>query len=255
MQLKLKRPILFFDLETTGLDIATDRIIEISYIKVYPNGREETKTLRINPEKHISAEATHITGITDDDVAQCPTFREVAAEIACDFKGCDIAGYNSKHFDIPLLAEEMLRADVDIDLTQCHHIDVQNIFHRKEQRTLSAAYRFYCASELTHAHSAAADAHATYEILKAQLDRYDDLQNDVAFLDDFSTLRPFADLAGFFVWNEQHQEVVNFGKYKGQLLEDVLQRDNGYYGWMMQSHFPLYTKKVLTAVFIRSRRH
>lgn len=251
MQLNLQTPLIFFDLETTGLDLSKDRIVEIAYTKVMPNGREESKTIRINPEMHISAEATAVTGIHDEDVANCPTFKQVAAEIARDFEGCDLAGYNSNHFDIPMLGEEMLRAGIDIDLMKRRHIDVQNIFHRKEQRTLSAAYRFYCGRELTDAHSANADTMATYEVLKAQLDRYPDLKNDVGYLADYSTISQNVDYAGRFVWNKNKQEVVNFGKYKGQVLEDILKRDPGYYGWMMQGDFPLHTKKILTAVYIR----
>ncbi|MBR1631828.1 MAG: ribonuclease H-like domain-containing protein [Paludibacteraceae bacterium] len=251
MQLNLQTPLVFFDLETTGLDLSKDRIVEIAYTKVMPNGREESKTIRINPEMHISAEATAVTGIHDEDVANCPTFKQVAAEIARDFEGCDLAGYNSNHFDIPMLGEEMLRAGIDIDLMKRRHIDVQNIFHRKEQRTLSAAYRFYCGRELTDAHSANADTMATYEVLKAQLDRYPDLKNDVGYLADYSTISQNVDYAGRFVWNKNKQEVINFGKYKGQVLADVLKRDPGYYGWMMQGDFPLHTKKILTAVYIR----
>ena len=184
MQLNLKNPLVFFDLETTGTDIVNDRIVEISYLKVYPNGNEESKTLRINPGMHIPEGATAIHGITDEDVRDCPKFKEVAKNLAKEIEGCDLAGYNSNRFDNPLLAEEFLRAEVDINMKKRKFVDVQTIFHKKEQRTLSAAYKFYCDKELTDAHSAEADTRATYEVLKAQLDRYPDLKNDVAFLSE-----------------------------------------------------------------------
>jgi len=251
MNLNLKKPIIFFDLETTGINIVSDRIVEISYLKVSPNGMEESKTIRINPECPIPEQASAIHGIYDDDVANCPTFKQVAKLIATDFESCDLAGYNSNRFDIPLLAEEFLRADVDIDLKKHNFIDVQVIFHKMEQRTLSAAYKFYCDKILEDTHSSAADTQATYEVLKAQLDRYPTLQNNIEFLSKYTSFNENADFAGRIIYNEKNEEVFNFGKYKGQKVEDVLSKDIGYYGWMMQGDFPLYTKKVLTNIKIR----
>ena len=252
MKLNLKNPIVFFDLETTGTDIVHDRIVEISYHKVYPNGREGTKTLRINPQMPIPPASTAVHGITDEDVKDCPTFKEVAREIARDIEGCDLAGYNSNRFDVPMLAEELLRADVDLDLKRRKFVDVQVIFHKMEQRTLAAAYKFYCHKELTDAHTAEADTMATYEVLQAQLDRYPELQNDVDFLAKFTTQSNNADFAGRIVYNERGEEVFNFGKYKGKKVTDVFNTDIGYYGWMMSNDFALHTKKVLTAIKLRN---
>jgi DNA polymerase-3 subunit epsilon len=252
MKLILKNPIVFFDLETTGTNIVTDRIVEIAYHKVSPNGREETKSLRINPEMPIPKGATDIHGITDADVAHCPTFKEVAKEIVRDIEGCDLAGYNSNRFDIPLLAEELLRADVDIDLMKRKFVDVQVIFHKMEARTLSAAYKFYCDKDLEGAHGAEADTLATYEVLEAQLDRYPELQNDIEFLAKFTTQNNNVDFAGRMIFNEKGEEIINFGKYKGQKVTDVLKNDMGYYGWMMNSDFSLHTKKVLTNIKLRN---
>lgn len=251
MQLKLKNPLVFFDLETTGTNIVSDRIVEISYLKISPNGMEESKTMRINPGCPIPAESSAIHGIYDEDVANAPVFKAVAKMIAKDIEGCDLAGYNSNRFDIPLLAEEFLRADVDIDLMKRKFVDVQVVFHKMEQRTLSAAYQFYCAKNLEDAHTAEADTKATYEVLKAQLDRYPDLQNDVEFLSKFTSFNRNVDFAGRIVYNDKDEEIINFGKYKGQKVEDVLRNDMGYYGWMMQGDFPLYTKKVLTNIKLR----
>ena len=251
MKLALKNPIVFFDLETTGTNIVSDRIVEIAYLKIYPNGNEESKRYLVNPEMPIPQEVTAIHGISDEDVKNEPVFKELAKIIAKDIEGCDLAGYNSVRFDLPLLAEEFLRANVDIDLAKRKMIDVQVIFHKMEQRTLSAAYKFYCNSELTNAHTAEADTRATYEVLKAQLDRYDNLKNDVAFLADFSAQHKYADLAGRIIFNDKNEEVFNFGKYKGRRVEDVLNEDMGYYGWIMNGDFSLYTKKVLTEVKLR----
>ena len=239
MKLNLKNPVVFFDLETTGVNIATDRIVEISYLKVYPNGNEMSRTMRINPEMIIPKEASDVHGITK--------------EIAADFEGADIAGFNSNRFDVPLLAEEFLRADVDLDMTRRKFIDVQVIFHKMEQRTLVAAMKFYCGKELEGAHSADADTRATYEVLKAQLDRYPELQNDVDFLSEFSSHTSNVDFAGRIVYNEQGVEVFNFGKYKGIPVREVFQRDPGYYSWMMQGDFTLNTKQVLTRIKLNSR--
>lgn len=251
MKLNLKNPIVFFDLETTGTNIVTDRIVEISYLKISPNGREESKTIRINPEMHIPEQVTAIHGITDEDVADCPRFKEVAREIARDFEGCDLAGYNSNRFDIPLLAEEFLRAEVDIDMKKRKFVDVQVVFHKMEQRTLSAAYKFYCDKDLDNAHSAEADTRATYEVLMAQLDRYPELKNEIAYLSGFTTQNNNADFAGRIIYNEKGEEIINFGKYKGQKVSDVLKNDIGYYGWIMNSDFTLDTKNVLTKIKLR----
>lgn len=251
MQLNLKNPIIFFDLEATGINITSDRIVEICYVKVFPNGDQEIKTRRLNPEMPIPAEATAVHGITDEMVADCPTFKSIAKSLAQQIEGCDLAGYNSNRFDIPLLMEEFLRAGVDIDLSKRKFIDVQTIFHKMEQRTLSAAYKFYCEKELIDAHSAEADTLATYEILKAQLDRYPDLQNDMAYLAEFSRQNKNADFAGRIVFNDDDVEVFNFGKYRGKPVVEVLKNDPGYYGWIMQGDFALHTKKVLTNIKLR----
>lgn len=252
MKLNLKNPIVFFDLETTGTNINSDRIVEICYLKVYPNGNEEAKTLRINPEMHIPEVTTAIHGISDADVVDCPTFKEVARNIANDIEGCDLAGFNSNRFDIPVLAEEFLRADVDIDMSKRKFIDVQVIFHKMEQRTLSAAYKFYCEKELEDAHTAEADTRATYEVLQSQLDRYGDaLKNDMAFLADYSSYNKNVDFAGRMVYDEKGVEVFNFGKYKGQLVTEVLKKDAGYYSWILNSDFTLNTKAMLTKIRLR----
>ena len=252
MKLNLKNPLVFFDLETTGTNINSDRIVEICYLKVYPNGNEESKTLRINPEMHIPEESSAIHGIYDEDVKDCPTFKEVAKKIAADIEGCDLAGFNSNRFDIPVLAEEFLRAGVDIDLMRRKFIDVQVIYHKMEQRTLSAAYKFYCNKNLEDAHTAEADTRATYEVLKAQLDRYADiLQNDINFLSEYSCHTKNVDFAGRIVYNDQGVEVFNFGKYKGIAVKEILQKDPGYYSWILQGDFTLNTKNVLTKIKLR----
>lgn len=253
MELALKNPIIFFDLETTGTNILRDRIVEISYIKVMPSGNETERTLRINPGMPIPAEATAIHHITDDDVKNAPPFKQVAQELANVFLGCDIAGFNSNRFDVPMLMEEFLRAGVNIDLSRRKFVDVQTIFHKMEQRTLIAAYKFYCGKDLTEAHSANADTRATYEVLKAQLDHYPSLKNDIAFLSDFSSQNKNVDLIGRIIYNEAGKEVFNFGKYKGQLVEDVFRRDIGYYSWMMQGEFPANTKQVITNIKLRMK--
>ena len=253
MKLNLKNPVIFFDLETTGVNITTDRIVEISYLKVYPNGNEMSRTMRINPEMPIPEEASKVHGIYDNDIKDCPTFKQVAKEIAADFEGADIAGFNSNRFDVPLLAEEFLRADVDLDMTRRKFIDVQVIFHKMEQRTLVAAMKFYCDKNLEDAHSAEADTRATYEVLKAQLDRYPELQNDIDFLSEFSSHTSNVDFAGRIVYNEQGIEVFNFGKYKGIPVHEVFQRDPSYYSWMMQGDFTLNTKQVLTRIKLGMR--
>ena len=252
MKLNLKNPLVFFDLETTGTNINADRIVEICYLKVYPNGNEESKTLRINPGMHIPESSSAIHGIYDEDVVDCPTFKDVAKKIAADIEGCDLAGFNSNRFDIPVLAEEFLRAGVDVDLMKRKFVDVQVIYHKLEQRTLSAAYKFYCGKNLEDAHTAEADTRATYEVLKAQLDRYPEvLENDIAFLSDYSSFNKNVDFAGRIVYNEQGVEVFNFGKYKGVSVAEVLKKDIGYYGWIMQGDFTLNTKNVLTKIRLR----
>ncbi len=252
MKLKLKNPLVIFDLETTGINIVTDRIVEISYLKVHPNGDMESRTMKINPTIPIPAKATQIHGITDEDVKDAPTFQEVARSIANIFEGCDFAGFNSNKFDIPLLAEEFIRADVDIELKKRKFIDVQVIFHKKEQRTLEAAYKFYCNKILDNAHSAEADTQATFEILEAQLERYEDLPADIDALSKYSSHNRNADFAGRIIYDENGTEVFNFGKYKGQQVEEVLKKDPAYYSWMLNSEFPLYTKKILTSIKLRN---
>ncbi|MFA5712951.1 MAG: 3'-5' exonuclease [Bacteroidales bacterium] len=252
MTINLKNPLLVFDLETTGLNIATDRIVEISALKLFPNGNRESKTRRVNPTIPISEEASKIHGITDADVANEPTFKEVAKSLANWIKGCDFAGYNAIKFDIPILAEEFLRAGVNFDFRERKIVDVQNIFHKMEQRTLSAAYRFYCQKELENAHSAEADTLATFEILEAQLSHYSDtLQNDIKFLADFSSRSKLLDYAGRIAIDEESNAIFNFGKYKGKKVEEVFRRDPSYYNWMMNGNFTLDTKQQLTQLKIK----
>ena len=254
MELNLRNPLIFFDLETTGVNAAKDKIVEISYIKVFPNGKEESNTIRINPGRHIPEEATAVHHITDDDVKNCPSFKDVAKELSRVFEGCDIAGFNSNRFDLPLLVEEFLAAGVNIDMTKRKFIDVQTIFHKMEQRTLVAAYKFYCGKNLEDAHSADADTRATYEVLKAQLDRYPSLQNDVNFLSEFSTQNKNVDFAGRIIYNDKNVEVFNFGKHKGCPVEEVFRTiDRGYYDWMMQGDFPQNTKNVITNIKLRCK--
>jgi DNA polymerase-3 subunit epsilon len=250
--LNLKKPIVFFDLETTGINIANDRIVEIAILKVHPNGNKESRTWLVNPEIEIPKEVSDIHGITNEKVVTEPTFKELANEVSDLTKNCDLAGFNSNRFDIPLLAEEMLRAGVDFDMRNRVAVDVQVIFHKKEQRTLGAGYKFYCGKDLEKAHSAQADTDATYEILLAQLDKYDDLENDIKSLSEYSTHQKRADFAGFLVFDDEEDEIFTFGKYKGKKVTEVLEKDQGYYGWIQKSDFPLYTKKVLTAIKLRS---
>jgi len=248
MELNLKKPICFFDLETTGVNVATDRIVEISILKVFPNGNKESYTWRVNPEIPIPPLVSEIHGITDEMVANEPPFRELARKIHDLLKDSDLAGFNSNRFDIPLLAEELLRASIDFDLKKVHSVDVQTIFHKKEKRTLEAALKFYCDKSLENAHSAEADTNATYEVLKAQLDTYDDLENDVASLASFSSHKNFADFAGYIGFNKEGEEVFSFGKHNGKKVTDVLDNEPGYFGWLLNADFPLYTKKVLTRI-------
>lgn len=252
MQLNLTKPICFFDLETTGINITNDRVVEISILKVHPNGKEEIYTQRVNPTIPIPPHVTLVHGISDEDVVDMPTFKDISKDVYAMIKDCDLGGFNSNRFDIPVIAEEMLRADVDFDMKNTQSIDVQTIFHKMEQRTLSAAYKFYCGKSLDNAHSAEADTIATYEVLKAQLDKYDELENDAKFLAEFSSRKKFADFAGFIAYNEDDQECFSFGKHKGKLVTEVLEKEPGYFGWLLNADFPLYTKKVLTAIKLRA---
>ncbi len=265
MQLNLRNPIVFFDLETTGINIAADRIVEIAMLKVTQDGSEEEKLLRINPEMPIPEKASAIHGIYDEDIKDEPTFKEVAKSLAKFIEGCDLAGFNSNRFDIPLLAEEFIRADIDIDLKKRKFVDVQAIFHKMEKRTLVAAYKLYCGKDLENAHSAMADTKATYEVLKAQLDKYKEVEyadqagkkskpivNDIDQLSEFSCYDKNVDFLGRIIYDENGVEVFNFGKNKGVPVEKVLKDQPGYYGWIMNGDFPLYTKKVLTAIRLRA---
>lgn len=253
MDLNLKNPLVFFDLETTGINITRDRIVEISLLKIYPNGKEETKTRRINPQMPIPPESTAIHGITDEDVKDCPTFKQVAKSLADLLEGCDMAGFNSSRFDVPILAEEFLRAGVDFDTSKRKFVDVQIIFHKKEQRTLEAAYEFYCNKQLVNAHSAEADAIATYEVLKSQLDRYPDLENDIETLSkEYSSFNNNVDLAGRIIFNDEGVEVFNFGKHRGKSVSEIFEKEPSYYSWMMDGDFPLNTKQVLTKIRLKN---
>lgn len=251
MALQLTRPLCFFDLETTGINIANDRIVEIAIVKRLPEGRTEEQRWLVNPECPIPAEATEVHGITNEQVADAPTFKDLAPTIRDFIKDCDLAGYNSDRFDIPLLAEEFLRADMDIDFKNIKTVDVQTIFHKMEQRTLSAAYKFYCQKELDNAHSALADTQATHEVLMAQLDHYKDLPEDINGLSAFATQRKSADFAGFIGYNKQGQECFSFGRHKGKTVEEILDYEPGYFGWLMNADFPRYTKKILTQIRLR----
>lgn len=244
-KLSLERPLVFFDLETTGTDTAHDRIVEIAMVKVLPDGSEETLSSRINPEMHIPESSTAVHHISDADVADSPTFADFAKRVAGFIEGCDLAGYNCNRFDIPMLSEEFYRAGVPIDLHSRKVIDVQVIYHKREQRTLSAAHVFYCGESFDGAHGALADTKATYHVLRGQLAKYPDLPNDVAALDKYTTQRHVVDFAGRFIYNEQGQVVFNFGKYKGRLLADILTSEPGYYTWMMKSDFAEDTKSQL----------
>lgn len=248
MELQLTRPICFFDLETTGTNVAKDRIVEIAILKIFPNGNKESKTWLVNPEVRIPDEVIAIHGISNEKVANEPTFKELSKEIYQIIKDSDLGGFNSDRFDIPLLAEEMLRAEIDFEMKNMVSVDVQTIFHKMEKRTLGAAYKFYCGKDLTDAHSAAADTNATYEVLLSQLDRYPELENNIKKLAEFSTHRRFADFAGFLIFDDDDDEVFSFGKHKGKKVNDVLEKEPGYFSWILNADFPLYTKKVLTQI-------
>lgn len=265
MELKLKRPIAFLDLETTGIKVASDRIVEISIVKIHPDGKKEIKTRRVFPEMPIPPETSAIHGIYDEDVKDEPSFKQIAKGLFEFLKNCDLAGFNSNRFDIPLLVEEFLRADIDFDIDGRKLVDVQNIFHKMEQRTLVAAYKYYCGKSLENAHSAEADTLATYEVLLAQLDKYEGVDfkdkagnisqpivNDVNALAEFSQVNRNVDLIGFIVYNENDEEVINFGKHKGKLVADIFKTESSYYDWMMKGDFPLSTKKVITRLKLKS---
>ncbi len=262
MELKLKRPLAFFDLETTGVMVSNDRIVEVSILKVSPGGKEETLTLKVNPEMPIPAESSMFHGIYDEDVKDLPTFRERAQEIADFIADADLAGYNSNKFDVPMLMEEFLRAGVDFSLDGRSFVDVQNIFHQMEQRTLKAAYKFYCNENLDNAHTAEADVKATYEVLKAQLAKYENVEyedkhgvvskpvvNDVEALHAFTNLSKPVDFAGRLVFDADGDPTINFGKHKGKKVVDVFEVEPSYYSWMQNGDFPLYTKKVLEGIW------
>ena len=279
MKLNLTKPLVIFDLETTGLDLVNDRIIQISFIKVYPDGKEERGDYLVNPEKPIPSEISALTGISDADVANAKTFKQLSSELEAKFKGCDFAGFNSNHFDIPLLAEEFLRAGIDFDFAKCRLIDVQTIFHKMERRNLAAAYKFYCGRKMEEdfaAHRADQDTEATYRVLQGELDRYNPLTaetpdralpNDMDYLAEFSKTNSYVDFAGRIIWKEMVDaknetikdkdgkpllhEVFNFGKYKGWDVAEVLKRDPGYYSWMLSSDFTNNTKQVLTRIRLR----
>lgn len=283
MQLNLKKPLIVFDLETTGLDLIHDRIIQISYIKVHPDGKEERGNQLVNPERPIPPEVVELTGIDDEKVKGQPIFKEIAQKLADQFKGCDFAGFNSNRFDIPMLAEEFLKAGIDFDFSKSRLIDVQTIFHKMEQRNLAAAYKFYCGHKMEddfEAHRADQDTEATYRVLQGELDRYAPgkqeepdrvLHNDMDELAEFSRQNDNVDFAGRIIWkpmvdgqgkvltdkdgNPRCHEVFNFGKYKGWAVTDVLHRDPGYFSWMMSSDFTLNTKQVLTRIRLREFNH
>ncbi len=241
--MNIKKPIVFFDLETTGINPSTDRIVEISLLKVMPNGSEIHKTYRINPEIPIPPKATEIHHISNEDVKNCPTFKMIAKELIEFIKDADLAGYNSNKFDVPLLSEEFLRNDIDFDLKNRNFIDVMNIFMKKEPRNLEAAYKFYCNKELIDAHSALSDTKATYEVFLKQLEKYDDLGPDISDISEFSSFNNFVDFAGRLIYDEDKNIIINFGKYKGMKLEDVFKKDTSYYDWIQKGDFPLYTKR------------
>lgn len=254
MKLNLKKPVVFFDLETTGTNISSDRIVEISMLKIGVNGDEQWYTTRVNPGMHIPEQSTAIHHITDVDVADKPHFKDIAKNVAAFIEGSDLAGYNSVKFDIPLLAEEFLRANVNCDLKRSRFIDVQVIFHKREPRTLVAAYQFYCNKNLDDAHSAQGDVTATYEVLKSQLDKYPDIANDMAWLSEYTdTGSNFADFAGRIAYNDKGEEVLNFGKNKGRSIRELSVTEPGYLSWMLESDFPLYTKKIITEIMLSNK--
>jgi len=252
MKLQLNKPLCFFDLETTGTDISKDRIVEIAVLKLHPDGTKETLELRVNPEMPIPPEVSAVHGITNEMVADAPTFKQQSQKVYGFIKGCDLAGFNSDRFDIPLLVEELLRAEIDFDFKSTKTIDVQTIFHKMEARTLTAALRFYCNQELTDAHSALADTLATHDVLLSQLERYEELEPNVAFLNDFSRRRKTADFAGFVVYDKAGELCFGFGKHKGKKVTEILEKEPGYFGWVLNADFPRYTKKVLIEIRLKA---
>ena len=254
LELKLDRPLVVFDIESTGVNPRNDRIIELAAVKLHPDGAEETKTWLLNPTVPIPPETTAIHGISDDIVKDCPTFRDKADEIFDFFRGCDLSGFNADRFDIPCIEEEFARVGRNFAASQRRHVDVQRIYHRMEPRDLSSAVRFYLGRDHAGAHGAEADAKATVEVLKAQIERYGELQNDVDFLADFSSRGETADYAGRILYNEKGEEVFGFGKYKGRSVADVFRTEPSYYDWMMNGDFPLYTKKVITEIRLRDKK-
>lgn len=253
MNLKLYKPLCVFDLETTGTNVGKDRIVEICILKVNPDASRESKTWKVNPEMPIPKESSVIHGIYDADVAEAPTFKDIAPKILEMITGTDLGGFNSNRFDVPLLAEELLRAGLDFDLSKFKLVDAQTIYHKMEPRNLSAAYNFYCQKTLENAHSAEADVLATFEVLDAQVGHYEDFPKEIAGLSEFSFHSKFADLAGMIHFNDKEQEIFAFGKYKGQVVKEVFQKDIGYYGWLQSADFPLYTKKIFTKIQLKSR--
>ncbi len=253
MKLELKRPIVIFDLETTGVDVSNDRIVEMSMVKLMPDGERITKTRRINPGMPIPAEATAVHGISDEDVKDCPKFAQIANSLLEFVVDCDFGGFNSNRFDVPLLVEEFLRAGVDVNFSDRNFVDVQNIFHKKEQRTLVAAYKFYCGGDLTDAHSAEADTLATVDVLLAQLERYDDLPTTVEGLEEFGSYNKAVDFAGRIVLNEEGVEVFGFGKHKGVSVVEVFKREPSYNDWIQRGDFTKYTKKIAADLYEKSR--
>ena len=253
MNLKLYKPFCVFDLETTGINVSKDRIVEICILKVNPDASRESKTWLVNPEMPIPKESTEVHGITDEKVKNAPTFKEIAPKILEMIAGSDLGGFNSNRFDVPLLAEELLRAGLDFDLSKFKLVDAQTIYHKMEPRNLTAAYQLYCKKDLENAHSAEADVLATFEVLDAQVGHYDELPKEIAGLSDFSFHSKFADLAGMIHFDENEQEIFAFGKYKGQKVKEVFQKDLGYYAWIQNADFPLYTKKILTKIQLRSK--
>jgi DNA polymerase-3 subunit epsilon len=251
VSIKITRPLAFFDLETTGIVIGSDRIVEIAVLKLMPDNSKLLKHYLINPGMPIPAAATKVHGITDEKVKDAPAFKAIAHDLINFFDNADLAGYNSNKFDVPFLVDEFLRAGVDFDMKGRRMVDVQNIFHKKEKRDLSAAYKFYCDRTLENAHSAEADINATYEVLCAQLTRYPDLENNVEFLNEYSASGNFVDLAGRIVYNEKREEVFNFGKHKGKPVTEVFRNEPSYYDWMMKGEFPLQTKQVITSLRLR----
>ncbi len=251
MELNLKRPIVFLDLETTGVNVGSDRIVEIGLLKIFPNGSKDSRLYKVNPTIPIPEETSKIHGIYDKDIKDSPTFKELSSELNTFLGGCDLGGYNSNKFDVPMLIEEFTRCEINFDILSRKLIDVQNIFHKMEQRTLAAAYKFYCNKDLVNAHSAEADTLATYEVMLSQLDKYENLKNDVEFLSQFSSITKNVDLAGRIVYNEKNEEVFNFGKYKNRPVVEIFKSDTSYYDWMMKGDFPTNTKNVITALRLK----